>query len=276
MSSPFANLDRPPLSAKTLRRTLITPGGFWRDIRVLSSTGSTNADAAAAAREGAAEGLVVVADEQTAGRGRLARTWVSPPRAGLAISVLLRPAGLPLSWFPLLTGVAVTRAITQLTGVKAALKWPNDVLIGSGSGQLRKAGGILAERVEPDAVVMGVGLNVTTTPEELPNAGATSLLLANASTNDRNVILRAILRALADDYTTWRAHGGDAERSGLREAYRELCATLGQVVRVELPASEPLIGQAADIDTNGHLLVATGSGVTTISAGDVVHVRPHN
>ena len=103
-------MDRRPLDAAELRGRLVTAGGLWRDVRVVPQTGSTNADLLEEARAGAAEGLVLVAEEQTAGRGRLGRAWSAPPRAALIFSVLLRPADVPaarLGWLPLLTGVAV-------------------------------------------------------------------------------------------------------------------------------------------------------------------------
>src|SRR4051794_20233578 len=115
--SPYSDLDRPPLDERALGRALIRPGGLWREITVVEATGSTNADLAAAAGEGAPEGAVLVAEAQTAGRGRLGRSWEAPPRAGLAFSVLLRPA-VPvarLTWLPLLTGVAVAAAVGRLT-----------------------------------------------------------------------------------------------------------------------------------------------------------------
>lgn len=158
-------MDRRPLDVAELRGRLVTAGGLWRDVTVVPQTGSTNADLLAEARAGAAEGLVLVAEEQTAGRGRLGRSWSAPPGAGLIFSVLLRPAGVPptrLGWLPLLTGVAVASAVRDQTGLPASLKWPNDVLVGE-----RKLAGILAE-AHGDAVVVGVGLNITLTQAELP------------------------------------------------------------------------------------------------------------
>src|SRR5208283_1893563 len=143
-------------------------------------TGSTNADLMARALRGAPEGVVLAAEEQSAGRGRLGRTWVSPPRAALTFSLLVRPAAVPPArrgWLPLLAGVAVATAVTAVTGVQTRLKWPNDVLTG-----YAKLAGILAEAAG-DAVVVGVGLNVSTEPGELPPPGpgalpATSLRIA--------------------------------------------------------------------------------------------------
>src|SRR3954471_13181787 len=128
--SPYADLERPPLSTRSLERALVVPDGLWRRIDVRTETGSTNADVADAARSGVPEGLVVVAEQQLAGRGRRDRQWVSPPRAGLTLSVLLRPgAGVPQrnwGWLPLLAGVALRDAVVRRAEVAADLKWPND------------------------------------------------------------------------------------------------------------------------------------------------------
>src|SRR4029453_7513914 len=142
--SPYTDLDRPPLGERSLQRALIVPGGFWQRLEIRAETGSTNADVAAAGLAGAAEGLVVVAERQVAGRGRRDRQWVSPPRAGLTLSVLLRPgpavAPRTWGWLPLLAGLALRDAVRERAGVEAALKWPNDLLIGDA-----KCAGILAE-----------------------------------------------------------------------------------------------------------------------------------
>ena len=161
---------RAALDAALLRRAVIRPGGLWRAVEVLASTGSTNADLLARAADGAPEGVVLAAEEQTAGRGRLGRSWVSPPRAALTFSLLVRPDTVPAArrgWLPLLAGVSVASAVRAVTGVDARLKWPNDVLVGPA-----KLGGILAEAIG-DAVVVGIGLNVSTEPGELPPPGPT-------------------------------------------------------------------------------------------------------
>jgi BirA family biotin operon repressor/biotin-[acetyl-CoA-carboxylase] ligase len=270
----YTDLERPPLREAPLRRALVRPGGLWTALDVRERTGSTNADVAAAARSGAAEGLVVVAELQDAGRGRLDRGWVSPPRAGLTFSVLLRPSGVPVQrrgWLPLLAGVALTRAMTRVAEVEAAVKWPNDLLVGPG---LRKAAGVLAE-VAGDALVLGIGLNVTTHADELPRADATSLAIEGAACTDRDTLLRAVLRELAGDYQLWRDTGGDPEASGLRRVYRESCATLGRRVRVQLPGRPELLGEAVDVDADGRLVVDPDGGgqPVPVAAGDVVHAR---
>jgi BirA family transcriptional regulator, biotin operon repressor / biotin---[acetyl-CoA-carboxylase] ligase len=262
--SPYTDLDRPPLSATALRQALVVPGGLWTDIQVKTETGSTNADVAEAARAGAAEGLVVVAERQTAGRGRFDRHWESPPRAGLTLSVLLRPGRIS-GWLPLLAGVALAQTVQRLGELDAALKWPNDLLVGG-----RKCAGILAESVG-DGVVVGIGLNVTLREPELPVPEATSLLLAGSACTDRDPLLRGLLRALADWYRRFTGTGGDPAASGLRAAYRGLCATLGREVRVALPDGSELTGTASDVDSAGRLVLA---GVATpVAAGDVIHIR---
>ena len=272
--SPYSDLQRPPLSARSLERALLVPGGLWRCLALKEETGSTNADVADAARAGAAEGLIVVAEQQVAGRGRRDRVWVSPARAGLTVSVLLRPVDVPQrhwAWLPLLAGVALRDAVRRIAEVEADLKWPNDLLVSGG-----KAAGILAE-VTGDAVVLGIGLNVTTRADELPpttGLPATSLLLAGARSTDRDPLLRALLRGLAQWYAGWREAGGDAEMCGLLGAYRRGCATLGRQVRVQLPAGDELAGEATTVDPDGQMVIRTDDGTLhRISAGDVVHVR---
>jgi BirA family biotin operon repressor/biotin-[acetyl-CoA-carboxylase] ligase len=290
--SPYSDLDRPPLNARALERALIGPGELWTSLEVRAETASTNADVAEAARAGAAEGLVEVAERQTAGRGRLGRVWQSPPRAGIAVSVLLRPGAadpergwLPLppkayAWLPLLAGVAVAEAVIRLAelpdGVLPALKWPNDLLVGDA-----KCAGILAEGV-PDgtggpAVVLGIGINVTLRADELPERPnglpATSLRLAGAEVTDREPLLRATLRGLATWYERWRSADGDAAASGLRGAYLSRCATVGRDVRVLLPGGAEFAGEATGVDDSGRLVVRTPAGDRTVAAGDVLHLR---
>lgn len=297
MPAPAARVERAPLDEEELAGALVAPGGLWSSLHVVESTGSTNADVRAAALAGAPEGLVLVAEEQTAGRGRLGRSWSAPPRSGLTFSVLLRPADVPAlhwGWLPLLTGVAVATALQGHAGVDARLKWPNDVLLGEGTGEGTgegKVAGVLVERVDDldhlapsapgPAAVVGVGLNVTLTAEELPAPGATSLLLHQAGCTDRMVLLRALLHELAGRYADWRVAGGDATRSGLRAAYLDRFATRGRRVRVQQPgdpAPGVLTGTAVDVDLAGRLVVAPDvpagdGGLVAVAAGDVVHVR---
>jgi BirA family transcriptional regulator, biotin operon repressor / biotin---[acetyl-CoA-carboxylase] ligase len=269
--------SRRPLSATAVQAAVLADSALYTSVEVVARTGSTNADLLAAARAGAAAGSVLVAEEQTAGRGRLDRSWQSPTGAGLTFSVLLRPVEVApgsRGWLPLLTGVAVARALAGRSAVDARLKWPNDVLAG-GPEDPRKLAGILAEQAG-GAIVVGVGLNVSATREELPSGQATSLMLARGRNLDRQGILTAVLGELEQWYLRWTgsARPGDAAESGLRTAYLQVCSTIGQQVRVELPGGGVLAGRADDVDDAGRLLVSALDGVHAVSAGDVVHVRP--
>ena len=271
---PWSDLDRPPLNAAALRRALVTPDGLWTSLDVVPTTGSTNSDLAARAGD-LPEGAVLVAEEQSSGRGRLDRSWVAPARSGIFVSVLLKPA-VPVhrwGWLPLLTGVAAATGLTKAAGVDISLKWPNDLLISVG-GEERKAGGILAERAGEDGIVVGLGINVTLGEAELPVPTAGSLLLADAVSTDRDPLLRAVLRSLEQWYGRWVQAGGDPVASGLQTAYTAGCATLGRRVRAELPGERMLEGEAVTLDGDGRLVVATeGGGTEAVSAGDIVHVR---
>jgi BirA family biotin operon repressor/biotin-[acetyl-CoA-carboxylase] ligase len=246
---------------------LVTPVDW--SVEVVDEAPSTNDVVTERAREGTAgEGLIVVAEHQTAGRGRLGRTWETPPRSALTLSVLLVPRtpAVDWPWVPLLTGYAVARALRQL-GAAAALKWPNDVLLGD-----RKLAGILTERVDTPtgpAVVVGVGINVDQTREELPPdvaLGATSLALEGVDV-ERTELLSALLRSLRTEYDAYQRGGLEA----LRSAYATSCVTLGREVSVALPNGDTVVGEATAIDEGGRLLVAGPDGVVPVSAGDVVH-----
>jgi BirA family biotin operon repressor/biotin-[acetyl-CoA-carboxylase] ligase len=282
--SRWSDLDRPPLNAAALRRAVVTPGGLWTALDVVDATGSTNADLAARAARGAPEGAVLVAEEQTAGRGRLDRRWTAPARSGLFFSVLLRPgaaaadgaAPVPAErwgWLPLLAGVAVATALSRVGGVDTALKWPNDLLVTVDGGE-RKAGGILAERSGADAVVVGIGVNVSLRAEELPVPTAASLALAGAAGTDRDPLLRAVLRSFADWYGAWRAADGDPAASRLQQTYAAGCATLGREVRAELPGGAELVGTAVAVDGDGRIVVAPSDGAAerALASGDIIHL----
>jgi len=272
-TSPWTDLDRPPLPARALAAALVRGGGLVTDLRIVPVTGSTNDDVLALARAGAPEGLVLVAEAQTGGRGRLDRGWVSPPRAGLTFSVLLRPPpAVPAArrtWLPLLAGLAVQQAVERLGEVETRLKWPNDVLLGPDRG---KVAGILVQ-AEESALVVGIGLNVGTRRGELP-AGATSLLAEAARCTDRDPLLRAVLRGLGTLYAGWCAAAGDPAGSGLRAAYTSVCDTVGREVRVLLPDGGELAGVATGVDDAGRLVLGTAAGDRAVSAGDVRQLRP--
>ncbi|KOG13506.1 MULTISPECIES: biotin--[acetyl-CoA-carboxylase] ligase [Streptomyces] len=271
---PWSDLDRPPLNAPGLRRALVTPDGPWTSLDVVTTTGSTNSDLAARADE-LPEGAVLVAEEQTSGRGRLDRSWTAPARSGLFVSVLLKPE-VPVhrwGWLPLLTGVAAATGLAKAAGVDMSLKWPNDLLV-SVDGEERKTGGILAERAGADGIVVGLGINVTLRADELPVPAAGSLLLAGAVSTDRDTLLRAVLRSLGQWYGDWVRADGDPDVSGLQAAYAAGCATLGRRVRADLPGERMLEGEAVALDGDGRLVVATeGGGTEAVGAGDIVHLR---
>jgi BirA family biotin operon repressor/biotin-[acetyl-CoA-carboxylase] ligase len=267
MTSPWSDLGRPPLSTARLNRAL-DGGPVWREIRVVASATSTNAELAAAARLGDREGLVVIAEEQTAGRGRLDREWSAPARSGILMSALLRPQVEAAAWplIPLLTGLAVVEAVVAVGGVDASLKWPNDVLVDG-----LKLAGILVERVD-DAVVVGIGLNVSTRSEELPVETATSLAIAGGAT-DREILVKEVLRALARRYAVWNDTGGAA--SSVIPAYRERCETIGHHVDLQVTGGDVVRGVVTAVDDSGRLVLrddATGAEHAWL-VGDVTHVR---
>lgn len=237
---------------------------------VVAETPSTNSLAADRAREGAPEGLVVVAEHQTAGRGRLDRTWETPPGTAVTFSVLLRPTVPAASWpwLPLVAGYAAATALAGL-GYRAEVKWPNDVLIGE-----RKVGGILVERVDTPAgaaAVVGIGINTGMTEEQLPVPTATSLSLEQGpdETPDRDAVLEAVVTALLERYDAWQR-----DPTSLADAYADACTTVGRRVRVDLPDGGALEGEAVGVDASGRLVVQAPDGTRhEVGAGDVVHVR---
>ncbi|MDX6261225.1 MAG: BirA family transcriptional regulator [Kribbellaceae bacterium] len=265
----FGDLERPPLDAKYLQGRLVRPGSLWSQVDVLAETESTNAVVAAAARSGAAEGLVVAAEYQSSGRGRLGRTWTTPARSALLMSALLRPTGIPAHrwpWLGLLVPLAVASAVRRVGEIPAQVKWPNDVLVDD-----RKLAGILLERIDGPAAIVGIGLNVTLKADERPTDVATSLALEGAATTDRGTVLTAVLRELATRYQAWVQASGDPEV--ILPDYRELSATFGRQVRVELPGGVFIEGTATDLDADGRLMVLTADGPRALAAGDVTHLR---
>jgi BirA family biotin operon repressor/biotin-[acetyl-CoA-carboxylase] ligase len=238
---------------------------------------STNDLCAARGRTGGAEGLVVAADTQSAGRGRLGRTWHSPPGAGLYFSILLRPARPPVEIPPLtlLAGAAVARGLAALgPEVAPRLKWPNDVLLaesaGGGGGAYRKVAGILTEMTTEGErvgqVVVGVGLNVNTLelPEDLA-ARATSLRRVAGRAFDRAEVLAAVLGAFEPLYDAFRA-GGPAAAVEAWQGH----ALLGTRWRVTAPG-KPLEGIALGVDPDGALRLRDDAGtVHRVVAGEVI------
>ncbi|KHL16423.1 UNVERIFIED_CONTAM: hypothetical protein LK11_16310 [Mumia flava] len=265
--------DRSPLDAEAVAAALRTPGSWWRDVRIVAESASTNADLRALAAAGAPEGTLVSTDHQTAGRGRLDRGWETPWGSALATSVLLRP-DVPAerwTWLPLLTGVAVVDALADV-GVDVLLKWPNDVV----AADDRKIAGILLERVETPsgpAAVVGCGINVTVRADEIGVPTAVSLADLGATSTDRTTLLVAYASALERRYAGWAAAGGDPA-AGLRDAYLAVSATVGRPVRATFADGSTLEGDAVGIDTGGRVEIAAAGRVSPVSAGDVVHLRP--
>jgi BirA family biotin operon repressor/biotin-[acetyl-CoA-carboxylase] ligase len=252
----------------------------FSDVRFFDEIGSTNTELMAAARAGTPEGVVMVADHQRAGRGRLGRTWSAAPGTSLLVSVLLRPS-LPAEEVPLVNtaaGLAAADAVHAAALFRPGLKWPNDLVVpgGRGGSPDRKLAGMLSESSAsedggPPAVVVGIGFNVTAGayPEEVA-ALATSCEEAAGRPVDRAELLMAFLEALERRYSVLLAGGAEATL----DAYQADSATLGRQVRVELPAGV-VEGVAGRLTGNGELVVTDADGKEVrVSAGDVIHLRP--
>ena len=253
---------RPLLNTHDIGRTLVA----HEELASTSDLAKTLAD------EGCDHGTVVIAETQTAGRGRRGRAWVSPPRKNVYFSVVLRPDLPPprATELTLVVSLAVCDALRQ-AGVDAGIKWPNDVLAGG-----RKIAGILTElAAEPDRVhwvVLGVGVNVNATREDFPpelRDEATSVLLERGEPAPRALLTAACLTALEDWLDAHEERGFDA----IRHAWRDRSVTLGREVMVRTEGRE-LTGVAEDLDEQGALLVRTGAGVERVFAGDVHLLRP--
>ncbi|PZQ89673.1 MAG: biotin--[acetyl-CoA-carboxylase] ligase [Leifsonia xyli] len=256
--------------------------GVAHTLYEVASSSSTNTELAARAdREGMGDLTVLLTRYQSAGRGRLGRSWTAPPGASVAASVLLRPRlsdGQPpapdrLGWLPLIAGASMAEAIGQALPARAVgLKWPNDVLVDG-----RKICGILAELLPAGTgVVIGAGVNTRMTAEELPVPTATSLAVEGAQVDDalEDAVLAAYLAGLRDRMARYLAAGTDADASGIRSEVRSVCLTLGRSVSVELPDGGALRSTAVDLDPDGRLVVVDEDGTTrSVAAGDVTHVR---
>jgi BirA family biotin operon repressor/biotin-[acetyl-CoA-carboxylase] ligase len=263
-------------------------GARFADVRWAAETGSTNADAMALARSGEPEGIVVVADHQTAGRGRMGRTWTAPAGGSLLLSVLLRPPPSVMDLSTMAVAVAAVEAVEAVAGFAPRLKWPNDLVWpGDGTAEDRKLAGILAEADWPTTstaaagaaqraaeeravVVVGMGINVAW-PDVLPVDLVDIAVACNHITPtpvDREDLLIALLQRLDVHYSSLL----DGDRDSLLTAWRARSATLGRRVRVALDGAE-IEGVAADITPGGHLVVETADGPRTVAAGDVVHLR---
>ena len=255
---------RRPLNATALRSSLAPP---WRHLEVVDETGSTNADLVARAAAGEdVDGVVLIAEHQTAGHGRMGRTWSAAPRAQLTLSVGVGAADVPPAvwgWLPLAAGLAVVDAV-EAVGVQAALKWPNDVLAGDG-----KLAGILSE-VAGQTIVVGIGLNVTLRADEVGEPLVTSLADLGIVDPDRTRLAAELLRRLGERVAGWRAKG-----QRLMDEYRSRCTTIGSPVRAVLPDGREVVGTAIWVDDQGRLRIRTEGDLVAVSAGDVMHLRPN-
>lgn len=266
-----ADDPRRGLDAAVVRDAVLGSSPHWRRIDVVSETGSTNADLIARASAGEdIDGAVLIAEHQTAGRGRQGRSWSDVAGAQITMSVGVDAAAVPTEawgWLPLATGIAIVDAVREATGIEAGLKWPNDVLVGPG-----KLAGILAEVAAPQrAIVVGFGLNVTVRPEEIAVAEATSLAELGAHAPDRVRLIAALLKHLGERIAAWR--GAKRTDGTLIADYRSRCLTLGAPVRAVLPDNREITGVAEDVDEQGRLGIRSGAETVTVSAGDVVHLR---
>ena len=239
----------------------VTPGEPWLPVEVFERLGSTNDEV----RERPRPWRVVVAERQDAGRGRLGRAWTTTPGTSLAVSVLVPAPPSGPAWVPLLTGLAVQRAVAEVAGLTTALKWPNDVLVPSDDD--RKLAGILCEWTA-EGVVVGLGLNVDTHRADLPLDTATSLRAAGAPGADRATLLTAYLVHLAR-----LLHDDTGPRGAVQADYLRACATIGRDVEVHEPGGRVRSGVATGVDDAGRLTVRSGQTTDAVSAGDVVHVR---
>ncbi len=279
-SAGVAYVDQWPvdLGTSAVIKSIRKGGGSWRSVTVFSEIASTNTVGVALASAGCPSGVVLVTDLQTAGRGRLDRTWAAPSGTSAMFSVVLLPHGTDHEFgvLPLLAGVAICEAIEFVTGIRASLKWPNDIVIrdeDAPSGRGGKVGGILAERdAQTGAIVLGVGINVDLGEADLPVPGATSLTLAGVTRPRRAKLIGRALSRIEHWATAWDAVGSDAQSlDQLLVAYRERCISLGAQLTVARPGVPDLAGTGTGISPTGGLVVDTGGEQVTVVVGDVTH-----
>ncbi|MGB7979719.1 MAG: biotin--[acetyl-CoA-carboxylase] ligase [Candidatus Nanopelagicales bacterium] len=283
-SAGVAYVDQWPVDLGTAAviKSIRKGGGSWRSVTVFSEIASTNSVGIALASAGCPSGVVLVTDLQTAGRGRLDRAWEAPSGTSAMFSVVLLPDGPDHEFgvLPLLTGVAICEAIEFVTGVRACLKWPNDIVIrdeDAPSGRGGKVGGILAERdAQTGAIVLGVGINVDLAEADLPVPAATSLTLAGVPRPRRAKLIGRALSRIEHWATAWDAVGRDAQSlDQLLGAYRERCISLGEHLSVTRAGAPDLVGIGAGIGPTGALVVDSGGEQVTVVAGDVTHAAAH-
>lgn len=270
-----------PLNLDSIRSTLATRA-LGRRIDLFEELASTNLEAMALGESGVEHGAVVIADRQTAGRGRLARTWFSPAGANIYCSIVLR-SNPPvdrmsewLSWLPLITALAAAESIQSVTSAPVALKWPNDLLM---SG--RKIGGILCENVQASPSgpfqIIGIGINVNMEPADFPaelHESATSLWIETRTEVDRNRLLAQFLYELEQCVNELALRGSQK----LALAYQQRCSTVGNIVRAILADGSELTGYAESIGQDGSLRMTTQSGTgpnktIDLRAADIIHLR---
>jgi BirA family biotin operon repressor/biotin-[acetyl-CoA-carboxylase] ligase len=305
MATPPATPTATPrrgLRVAELEARLVAPAGPLARLEVVAETGSTNEDLVAMVRadpDAWPDVSLLVADHQTGGRGRAGRTWTTPPGTAVTGTFSIRSLQAPVNfgWYPLLAGLGAVRALRALTGVPATLKWPNDVLLPAddeleGWGRTRKVGGILSEvatigsglgfglsgadalPTAGSSVVIGIGLNVAQTADELPVPSATSLLVTTGRELAREDVLTALVDGLVSVLGEWRAAGNDSQESGLPAEIAAACTTIGSRVVVELPGGARVEGVADRLANDGSLVVVDDAGQAhVVLAGDVRHVR---
>lgn len=299
------------LNTETLAHVLGTLRNDIHTVEVVDQTGSTNTELVKRATARATRAFfwsggdepwgapsVLAARHQTAGKGRAGRIWNSAPDDSLTFSILLE-ADVPselFTWLPLLAGTAVAQELSRTFDLDVRLKWPNDIVVQTsqtpidGWDTLRKLGGLLVERVGQNGAVVGVGINLLQSTAQLPVPTATSLALtldekgADSVSGlpraprviDGNELLANVIASVLNMVERWEGAGGSVEGAGLAEDVRNVSATLGSMVRVELPSGEPLLGRATQLAPDGALVVLDENGQThVVHAGDVYHLRLH-
>lgn len=240
----------------------------------VASTGSTNSDLSAQAEQ-LPDFAVLVAAEQTSGRGRSGRSWEAPAGTSMMVSVLLKPSSVSPTqyfWLPLIAGLSLANAVSSFGGsTRAMVKWPNDVLIND-----KKVAGVLSEALaDLSGVVIGAGLNLFQNREQLPIDTATSLSLSEIRVPSIDAMLAEYLKHLKRNYSEFQACAGELAGTELLESIKNACATIGKEVRAIMPGEKEIIGEAIDIDDLGRIVILHDGKHTAVSVGDIVHLR-HN
>lgn len=246
---------RAPLDSSAITAAL---SRYWR-VSVVDLTASTQSDLVALVhQESAYAGDVIVAEYQSAGRGRLNRSFDAPKSTALLFSFYIKPQRTndDWGWIPLIAGVSVAQTLSHFD---AQVKWPNDILIRD-----KKVSGLIAE-VVGDGIVVGIGINIAMTPSELPVSTATSLFIEGATNMTRNDLLPNLLNLFERNFRDW-----DRGSDEIMDTYRQMSATIGREVQVHYPDGRVERDTAASISGNGELILANGAHV---QAGDVLHLR---